>query len=550
MSGKTRNLKKGQLSQKQVCLMLAGILLLSIIIRVWGITFGLPDIHHGDEHEVVNHAVRFGSGDLNPHRFQYGSLFQYILFFFYGLFFLIGYAFGLFSSVNQFALYFIQDPTVFYLIARSFSAVLGTATVGLVYLIGKHIKSEEVGLVAALFLACSYEHVVHSHYCTVDIALTFLCTLAVYQCLMLFQSNSYRRYLLAGFSIGLALATKFNGALFIITLISAHFLKRRNETILSMIFSRKLWLGIAAIFIGHFIACPFFYIDMKLALGEATELRALHAYSGFSLLKYLKQLVQHYLGIPLGALCLLGFIQSVISGNRRIMVLVITCTTVICFASLHRYVESKYIVYLFPILAVFGAHLFSVCFGSMKRKYSYMIVLIVLLHPIYLIMDWDIQLSQKGLNKQAKEWIEENIPVNAKILLDRHGKKGVKLNNSHENLKHQYQRALKHKLMKAEYLELKLQTSPGIYYNLVCIKDPVGFREDDFKRYRLWQDLEEIGKDLDYYQQRGFDYIIVTERFFAQMGNEFDLIKEFNKRNKSIRIYKVQHSQNNAHTQP
>ena len=64
------------------------IVLSALIVRLWAITFGLPGTDHGDETEVVNHAVRFGSGDFNPHRFQYGSLFQYILFFLYGLLFM------------------------------------------------------------------------------------------------------------------------------------------------------------------------------------------------------------------------------------------------------------------------------------------------------------------------------------------------------------------------------------------------------------------------------------------------------------------------------
>ncbi|UCE07591.1 MAG: glycosyltransferase family 39 protein, partial [bacterium] len=445
---------------------------------------------------------------------------------------------------------FIQDPTVFYLIARSSSAVLGTATVGLVYLIGNQIKSEKVGLVAALFLACSYEHVIHSHYCTVDTALTFLCTLSVYQCLMLFQSNSYWRYMLSGFSIGLALATKFSGALFFITLISAHLLQRRNGNFMNIILCKKLWLGIFAFFLGHFFACPFFYIDLKLVLNEAAELRALHSYSGFNLLKYTKYFIKYYWGIPLGALCFLGFIHSITTRNRKLFVLFITSTTVICFASLHQYIEAKYIIYVFPIFALLGANLFWDCFGSIKRKSSYVVLLAFLIHPVYLVVDWDIQLVQKSLNQEAKEWIEEHIPVNAKILLDSHGKTGVKLNNSPENLKRQYQKALKHKLTKAEYLELKLQTSPETYYNLVFVNDSVGFRKDDYKRYCLWQDLEEIGKPLDYYQQKEFDYIIVTDRFFSQIGKEFNLIKEFNKRNRRIRIYKIKNSHNNPQAKP
>ena len=118
------------------------IVALALFVRVWGISFGLPGLDHGDETEVVNHAVRFGSGDLNPHRFQYGSLVQYVLFFFYGLYYAIGRVLGHFSSIHQFAVHFVEDPTVFYLIARFLSAFLGAVTVYLTYLLGKRSGNE------------------------------------------------------------------------------------------------------------------------------------------------------------------------------------------------------------------------------------------------------------------------------------------------------------------------------------------------------------------------------------------------------------------------
>ena len=60
------------MKKKQILLLF--IIILALIVRLWGITFGLPGVDHGDETEVVNHAVRFGSGDLNPHRFQYFTI--------------------------------------------------------------------------------------------------------------------------------------------------------------------------------------------------------------------------------------------------------------------------------------------------------------------------------------------------------------------------------------------------------------------------------------------------------------------------------------------
>ena len=527
------------LSKEKVFWILLVILVVAFCLRIWGISFGLPGTDHADETEVVNHAVRFGSGDFNPHRFQYGSLFQYILFIFYGAYFLIGYILGRFSSMHKFAIHFIQDPTVFYLIARGLSAILGTASVGITYLIGKRVKDETVGLLAALFLAFSYQHVVHSHYCTVDVALTFFFTLAVYQCLLLFNNDHLWRYIVVGILIGFAMATKFNGIFASVAFCTAHFLKDENFSLREKLLCKKLWLGIGAVFVGHFIACPFFYFDLGMSFSEMVQLRDLHEFSGFNLWIYLREFAKNYWGIPLGAICIMGLARSVITTNRKMLVLFFTALAILCFASSHRYVEAKYIIYSFPLYAVLGSFLFTECFTRMHKRYLSLIILVVLIHPSYLIVNWDYEHSRKSITIEAKAWIEKHVAINSKILLDNVGNAGPKIENSPENLRRQYQRALKHNLLKADYLKLRLEYSPLIYYNIIQIDCPAGFREDDYQCYRLWQDTEKIGHSPEYYRKKGFEYIIVTDRYFSQMGKEFNLIKEFKRRKKGIRIYKI-----------
>jgi hypothetical protein len=85
------------------------VLLAGIVLRLWGIDFGLPYILHQDEPIVVNHAMAYGTGDLNPHFFVIPPLPSYIVFFFYGLYFLAGKAIGYFSSANDLAALFFAD---------------------------------------------------------------------------------------------------------------------------------------------------------------------------------------------------------------------------------------------------------------------------------------------------------------------------------------------------------------------------------------------------------------------------------------------------------
>ncbi len=517
------------------------IFIFSLLLRLWGIWFGLPGIDHGDETEVVNHALRFGSGDLNPHRFQYGSFFQYLLFILYGIYFCLGYMLGWFSSVNTFALVFIQDPTVFYLIARSLSALSGAAAVLVVYFTGKKLSNEATGIGAALLLALCYEHAVHSHYATVDIALTFMFALALYRSLITVETPSIRNCMLAGFVAGVAIGIKFNGVFATVGVVYAVIAGQKNLPFLKRIYSAKMFVAMFAVLAGHFITCPYFYISFPAAFEEIRQLRTMHASEAFTLFQYISKLITNYFGIPAGALCVAGFLRMMILKGRRVWVLLLPTIFVIFFISLHSYVEPKYMLQTFPLLAVSGAFLLNELTGRLKNKFLITIIWIaVLAHPFYLIVNWNFEHSRKSVALQAKDWIEENIPVNAKLLIDNAGNRGPNLENSPENIKIQYKRAIKHGLMKAEYLKLKLMMTPKVYYRIYEIANPAGFRKDDYERYLLWQDTEEIGFAPDYYKERDFDYIIVTNRFFKEMDRPgFILLKEFKSRTRGIRIYRV-----------
>ena len=99
-----------------------------------------------------------------------------------------------------------------------------------------------------------------------------------------------------------------------------------------------------------------------------------------------------------------------------------------------------------------------------------------MIHPVYLIVNWNYEHSQKSITLESKEWIEQNIPANAKVLLDNVGNGGPKLYNSPSNLMRQYQRARKHNLLKAEYLKLQLEISPDVFYNITQVDSSGGFQ--------------------------------------------------------------------------
>ncbi len=517
--------------------------MIAFSLRIWGISFGLPGIDHGDESEVVNHAVRFGSGDLNPHRFQYGSLLQYLLFFIYGCYYVLASLASRYDSTHQFAVQFVSDPTVFYLIARVFSASLGTATVWMTYRLGRRVRDEGTGLLAALLLAVCYQHAVHSHYATVDAAVTFLFTWSVYRSLMVISDKRLFNYSSAGFFVGLAAGTKFNGIISLTALAAAHWSGGGGGMLIRRLLSREWLLGLAAVIAGHFIACPYFYLDQDAAWQEVKALQSFHASSGFTFWYYLRDFIQDYWGIPAGIVCAAGVARYLLTKRAGLRMLAITALAVILFASRHRYVEAKYILCAFPLAAVLGATFLVDGLSQLACRYrrpaTLLILLLLCIHPLSLIIRWDAERAATSITLESKEWIERNIPPRSKILLDNSGNAGPKLANAPENIQRQYERARAHNLIKADYLKLLLESAPTVYYDIVEIDSPAGSRTDDYQRYRLWQDTDAIGQPPSYYCERGYDYIIVTRRNFSNVGEGFLLIKEFSRGDRGIRVYQV-----------
>lgn len=197
------------------------ILLLSFGLRTWGIRFGLPEYtrYHPDEHALVERAAAIlWTGDWNLHRFNYPPLYAYLQSMVYAIYFLWGASKGLWQAIMPFPL------PQYYHVGRLLTACLGTLTVLLVYLIGRELYDRRTGFLAAAILGGCYLHVIHSHYVTFDVSLTFWISLTLLFSALMIKRSQPGWWFWAGLSAGLAGATKYNGAVVLIIPFLAHLL--------------------------------------------------------------------------------------------------------------------------------------------------------------------------------------------------------------------------------------------------------------------------------------------------------------------------------------
>lgn len=203
-------------SRPVAALVLGLILAAGLALRLWGLGFGLPNLHcRPDEGVLVHKALAMGQGDLNPHFFNYPSLHFYLLAGLYGAYYAAGQASGAFAGLEEFERQYFTDPSTWYLLGRLASALFGAASVALVYLLGRHRGGERAGLMGAAFLAGAFLHVRDSHFLTVDVPATFY-LLGALLLLWRYVAGSGRRCLwAAAVLLGLASSTKYNLGLFL-----------------------------------------------------------------------------------------------------------------------------------------------------------------------------------------------------------------------------------------------------------------------------------------------------------------------------------------------
>lgn len=194
-------------------LLLAALFIAALLPRLWALGWGLPYVEHSDEPAVMEVAVEMvQQGDPNPGMFLYPSLHFYMLAAVIRLHAAWGMAQGLYASLADLPVktYLFTTAPTLYLWTRALTAVLGAATVPLLYLLGQRMFGWREGLLAAAVLAVGAYHVEHSHFVTTDVPTGLWVTLALLGAWGAATRGRWSDYLLAGGATGLAAGTKYN----------------------------------------------------------------------------------------------------------------------------------------------------------------------------------------------------------------------------------------------------------------------------------------------------------------------------------------------------
>ncbi len=186
---------------------MAGVTALAATLRFSGLWFGFPQLTRPDEEAIVTVASRVLHGDFNPGFFDYPTLFMYVV-----------------AFVQKGWLGGPADPNDLrpFMIARVLSAILGTLSVPLLFVIVRRLYSTRTALVASALFATAFLHVRDSHFGVTDVPATFM-TLAAFAAIvfLVFDQPRWPAVLFASVLCGLAASTKYNAGVIVLSLVTA-----------------------------------------------------------------------------------------------------------------------------------------------------------------------------------------------------------------------------------------------------------------------------------------------------------------------------------------
>jgi 4-amino-4-deoxy-L-arabinose transferase-like glycosyltransferase len=420
------------------------IVLLGLALRLWGIGWSLPNAahplatYHPDELVNLNAAL---SADIAHGKFDIG-FYNYGAFYFYLVNFAhtFGRGYGLIptpqiapdASVLDRMVQSAPEQAALFLAGRIVTALLGAATIAVVFALGNRLGGKRAGYVAALLYAIAPLAVVHAHFLTVDVPAAFFVSLALLWSLRLLTHQTWRDYALAAIWSGLAAATKYNAGLVLIAPILAHFLNRVPNACQAHR-GGQLVVLITVAALAFLIGCPgpvlnldAFWDGLPNYPGSGVHYELfVHSRLGHELLfvntgpgwwYHLVVSLPYGLGIPLLLLSLAGIVYACVRHTRADIILFGFLVVYYGATGLSAVRFARYMIPLFPVFCAFAARLVTIEYGkrSVQRALQAVGALVAALTGLYTVSLVRL-MAQPDPRDVAAEAMNRELPQGATV---------------------------------------------------------------------------------------------------------------------------------------
>ncbi|OGM27011.1 hypothetical protein A2627_02480 [Candidatus Woesebacteria bacterium RIFCSPHIGHO2_01_FULL_39_28] len=500
----------------------------ALLVRIWGINFGLPAIFHFDEQLTLYTIFYSASKLLRPDQFLHPMLYPYVLIFLYGVYFLIGLILHYWTTSQQFFIGYLKDPTFFVLTGRLFTALTGVLTVWLTYKIGEKVFNRKVGLISSFFLALAFLHVQESHYIKEDVLIGLLGMISFFLGFLITKKAKQSYYIWLGVIFGLLAATKYNFFFFLPNFFYAHFLVSRS---IRKFFNKKFWIVAAVAFLIFLVLNPYIVILPQRAYMEILGQTKLSTAQWVSSdgqpvwIYYLTYYLRYGLGLLLTLAFLAGSIFILIKRKSKDLLLLTTPLTFFLTLVLFKGPNfARYAVSIIPFIVLIAAYFIDKLFIN---NILLVFVSLFIIYPSFArVVKLDYYLSMPDTRNLAKKWIEENIPQGTKLINE--GAIRTEYTSIYGPSLWMNQAAVDRRVKEVKEFGL-----PGVYTQALseAVKNKTGYdligtiRLD--KKYDPYTKGHKILSNVDEYITAGFCYIVSSS--WATVDKNDDYNADFQK---------------------
>lgn len=508
---------------------LAGAVFLASVLRLWGITSGLPYVPiHVDEVTLVYTALSLAVFSGVLWTVGSGLFVPDYLFILYLGYFAIGKLVGIFTTPESFLVAYLNDPSQLILIGRFVTALCGVASVFAIYHIGKKWFSLRVGLLAAWFLAVAFLHVKESHYIKGDILAGLVVLLIFDTACKIAKKGEIRNYIIGGILSGLAFGVKYFPVLSSSMLVLAHIIYTRKIKvgILNASIFLLIILAIVTIFL---LAAPTFLLRADF-FGEflmwANAVRGDAVSPDPVALTFLFGYISPGLGTLMFVISILGvFVALLRARQHQYLLLVFFPIFFLVTAEFWaKYSVARYAIVLFPsfvILAAIGVDflLSFLPFRKLKQVATITLALTIIVPTLIRSMKSDSYMSSHDTRALAKHWIEQNIAGGTKIVNEGSLKPyvpagGAPLFLSPEATEREIERGHRFGLP-VVYLKVLLEVnSQRVGYDIYSTPTIIWQYDIETREHK------EL-KDVSYFKDEGYTYIVTDSWAHPTAGDEF-----------------------------
>jgi Dolichyl-phosphate-mannose-protein mannosyltransferase len=400
------------------------LLVVTLLLRLWGIKQGLPYSYNSDEAaHFVPKAIGFFSGDLNPHYFLNPPGYSYLLFIVFELWF---------GSADAARSAYATDPTALFVLARLVAALLATAAVWLTYLAGSRLFDRAIGLLAGAILGLGFLPVFYSHVALNDVPTLAPVALALFGIAGVLRLGRARDYLLSGVAIGLAAATKYTGGIMLVCLLAACVAGGGPAGLLAR--ARLLALAVVAGVAAFVAANPYALLDPSAFFsGVDAQASLVAGPDAFKLGSRHGSGVAYYLwtftwGLGWGpALAALGGAVTLVLRRRLALALVLVPAPIafIIFMGDQQRFFGRWLMPVLPIAALLAAYFAVATARWLTRRRAIPIpvtaalaALLMLAQSAAVVIHNDAVLSRPDTRNLARTWMVTHVPPGSKVVIE------------------------------------------------------------------------------------------------------------------------------------